>query len=218
MYFPTTYTDIPNRLAGIHNLDDLKGGGRMRKSDKIFFSVLATLSIFIITDVTAQQYPNLIQVTITCLEAKSSDSCNGKMDFYGRMQVNGKYTEFNNITEGNRIFPQWYIRTNADKNYNWVFISIYDEDDSLCGGGDDLVDVNPEMDIAELKLRIDTVTRQIYSIQLDNSAVYIGNVGQLITLHGFDQYTSGFWGSGGAVRGSRKNVETGVIHFLVDFY
>ena len=193
----------------------------MGESGKVLLfiiSIIVVLSLCSKVKVNAQQYPSLIQVTITGLEAKSSDSCNGRMDFYGRMQVNGKLTKFNNIVEGNRIFPQWNIRTNANRDYNWVFISILDEDDTFCGGGDDLVDVNPEMDIAELKLRIDTHTGKIYNFQLNNSPVYIGNVGQQITLHGFDQYTSGAWGSGGPVRGSRRNVETGVIHFIVNFY
>jgi hypothetical protein len=192
----------------------------MKELGKVFIFIISIIVVIILCNklnVIAQQYPSLIQVTITCLEAKSKDSCNGKMDFYGRMQVNRKFVKFNNIVEGNRIFPQWYIRTKANKGYNWVYITILDEDDAFCGGGDDLVDVNPEMDIAELKLRIDTKTGKIYNYQLNNSPVYIGNVGRQITLHGFDHYTSGAWGSGGPVRGSRRNVETGVIHFIVNF-
>lgn len=202
----------------------------MKKSEKLSLItnfLMAALFACTLSEVSAQPYPypSYIQVTIICLQATSSDSCNERMDFYGRMIVNGKKYFFNHIIEGNQIYPQWNVRTTAQRDYNWVWIRIMDEDDAFCGGGDDFVDINPENGITELNLRIDSNTRYIYTIPVDSSQpVYIGNVGHPITLHGFDddrvyEVTPFYkFGSGIPAKITNRNVETGIIHFRVDFY
>ncbi len=199
-----------------------------KKTILLFYFVVViffTCNIFVIS---AQnyQFPNTIKCTILSLQAKSSDSCNGRMDFYGTMAVNNQFYAFNNILEGNTIYPYWSgtagINNSTTNQLNWIRIDIFDEDDSLCGGSDDLVDVSPSSYIAELVLRVDTPTMNVWDVSNSgNQPIHVGKVGQQITLHGFDTYTSktfgGIIGHGQPVKGRNKNVETGVITFIVEF-
>ena len=73
-------------------MKDSKGDDTMKKlisTTSFIFLLMTILLYFSISETSAQQFqfPHTIKVTITALQAKSSDSCNGKMDFYGRMLI-----------------------------------------------------------------------------------------------------------------------------------
>jgi len=196
----------------------------MSKTKIIALTALIVLAFGVtaIGNAVAQQ-PKTIIVTIERLEAKSVDACNKRMDFYGMMVVNGKRRNFNNIVEGNRVYPNWYVNTWAKPSMNnEIFVKIMDEDDLFCGGDHDLVDINPESGIAELFLLVAPASKRVYNASVhDSKPEYIGKVGKSIMLEGFDQYTSftpAFGRYGKPVRGSKRNVETGRIVIRVDFY
>lgn len=180
----------------------------MKKINSALFLItnlfIAVIIVFNASNVFSQNYktPKYIQVTINWLQAKSSDSCNGKMDFRGWMSINNKLYRFDNIVEGNFIKPNWSVKTTANNNdFNWVNISIMDDDDGFCGGEDDIVDINPETNQYRLTIAVDPRYMRVYyypKYKEYSGAIHVGNVGEGIVLQGYD-YKSG--------------VETGVICF-----
>ncbi|MCG8332587.1 MAG: RICIN domain-containing protein [Chitinophagales bacterium] len=85
-----------------------------------------------------------LQLEITQLNAQSEDACNG-MDFYGETRFYGIQRKNHNVLTGNNISPNWkhqgYWKGDRDVP---ITIVIKDKDDGiLCGGGDDMVDINP---------------------------------------------------------------------------
>ena len=86
-----------------------------------------------------------VSVRIDRLKAISKDACNGKMDFKGKITILNKSKSFA-VMEGNNIRPGWKLE-HLFKKFSKDFlikIEIWDDDDALCGGGDDVVIVDPE--------------------------------------------------------------------------
>jgi hypothetical protein len=102
----------------------------------ILFSLCLTTTPLVIQ----AQDKATVTVTITSLTAISTDACNEKMDFYAKINIGGKIKSFP-VMEGNNIRPNWQFVTTTDKEIITSMIEIWDDDDALCGGGDDAVSI-----------------------------------------------------------------------------
>lgn len=103
----------------------------------IFFSIYCMAAPFTVMG----QDKAKVTVTIKNLTAISTDACNQKMDFYGNITIDGKTKSFP-LMEGNNIRPNWQFVTTTDKEIVTPLIQILDDDDALCGGGDDEVSIS----------------------------------------------------------------------------
>ena len=103
-------------------------------------SPLCLLSSFVVSE-KAKLYNTRVTVRIDRLRAISTDACNGKMDFMGKITIISAKKSFP-VMEGNNITPGWeFTTTTIYKGIN-IKIDIMDDDDALCGGGDDVVIVD----------------------------------------------------------------------------
>jgi len=106
-----------------------------------------------------------VTVRIDRLRAISHDACNGKMDFKGKITIYQAKKSFP-VMEGNDIRPGWEFSTTLNQKGINIYIDIWDDDDAICGGGDDAVIVNPSgaqaitirLDPAQLGSRTTTMT------------------------------------------------------------
>lgn len=144
-----------------------------------------------------------LTLTIESLAAKTTDACNKKMDFYAKTKIGNNKTRKTAIKEGNFIKPNWK-NTATISGKTRVVVEIWDEDDALCGGGDDKVDVNPSKDNF-LYLYVDPVKRKVYKDK--NFRSEVGSIGQLISMEG---------GTYNESNGSGPNFERGKIKFRID--
>ncbi len=124
-----------------------------------------------------------VTVRVLRLQAKSTDSCNERMDFYGLMSLQNGFYDFKDfgITEGNDITPGWSVNNLVAASEFTVNFSIrvVDEDDFFCGGGDDEVDVSPDTETALLG-GINIVTGEIYLRARDGTYLeHLGYVQQV---------------------------------------
>lgn len=103
----------------------------------IIFSILLMIMPFAMQ----AQDKAIVTVTIKKLTAISTDACNEKMDFYAKINIGGKVKSFP-VMEGNNLQPNWQFETTTDKDIVTPFIEIWDDDDALCGGGDDEVSIS----------------------------------------------------------------------------
>lgn len=131
--------------------------------------------------------PKHLSVEVTQLQAKSKDSCNQFMDFYGRIKLGTVEPTRFGIHEGNDIGPDWvaskYIAANTSPIN--AYIDVRDEDDFFCGGGDDDVDVNPSPEDRRLWLQIDLVANQVNLTTRDGTFIqFLGHVNQPIFVDG----------------------------------
>jgi hypothetical protein len=111
---------------------------------KKIITVIALFSmLFMITPVTLKaQNQAKVTVTIKSLKATSVDACNEKMDFYAKIKIGGNDKIFP-VKEGNLFLEPVFQFTALADDYNTVVsIEIWDEDDAVCGGGDDKVCVD----------------------------------------------------------------------------
>jgi hypothetical protein len=107
----------------------------------LFLSTVYLLSSFALAE-KATSYNTKVTVRIDRLRAISTDACNGKMDFKGKITIIKAIKNFP-VMEGNNITPGWeFTTTTINKGIN-IKIDISDDDDALCGGGDDVVIVDP---------------------------------------------------------------------------
>ncbi len=106
---------------------------------KYWLSVLLLISSLVAT---AQEINVRVTVRIDRLRAISSDACNGKMDFKGSITIYQTKKSFP-VMEGNDIRPAWVLSTNCIQKRINIKIAIWDDDDMICGGGDDAVIVTP---------------------------------------------------------------------------
>jgi endonuclease/exonuclease/phosphatase family metal-dependent hydrolase len=103
-----------------------------------------------------------VLVAVTRLKALTTDSCNGLMDFYGDVSISPGFPDVGSshrVQEGNDIHPTaiaQFVNTLATTTRFSAVIWIRDEDDWLCGGPHDVVDVNPRLGLQDLSLAIDT--------------------------------------------------------------
>lgn len=121
-------------------------------------------------------HPKQLNIEVTELRALSSDSCNVFMDFYGELELNDGATreiEGFGIHEGNHIGPDWSITKEIQPQVPAVtsIVKIWDEDDLVCGGGDDTVDVNPLTDQKHVQLLVNFVNHQVYLTDNDGHTV-----------------------------------------------
>ena len=129
-----------------------------------------------------------VTVKVVGLRALSTDSCNEFMDFYGSMKLTAgafeRHREFG-IIEGNRIAPDWMINAELSGATRTAIadIVIKDEDDLICGGGDDTVDVHPDTGIKQLKIYIDFETGKVL-LKRAAGWVEVGDIGSPIWLNG----------------------------------
>lgn len=86
-----------------------------------------------------------LHLNIKRLIAKTEDACGG-MDFYGQMVIDGKTLDLDVMT-GNDIRPNWKLTALWNKSEPIeIMIALRDKDDGIrCGGGDDKVDINPQI-------------------------------------------------------------------------
>ncbi len=106
---------------------------------KYWLSVLLLISSLVAT---AQDINVRVTVRIDRLRAISHDACNGKMDFKGNITIYQTKKSFP-VLEGNDIRPAWVLSTHCVQKRIHISIGIWDDDDAICGGGDDAVIVNP---------------------------------------------------------------------------
>jgi hypothetical protein len=86
-----------------------------------------------------------VTITINNLVARSTDACNGKMDFYAKVYIGHELKTFP-VREGNRLFDlNWQFSAMVDLDTANTLIEIWDEDDAICGGGDDEVTVKGDL-------------------------------------------------------------------------
>ena len=85
-----------------------------------------------------------VSIRIDRLRAISKDACNAKMDFMGKIMLAGVPVKNFPIKEGNDIRPGWKVTSpiKPGGKPTQIWIEIWDEDDALCGGGDDVVIVS----------------------------------------------------------------------------
>ncbi|NOT90980.1 hypothetical protein [Ferruginibacter sp.] len=114
---------------------------------KIMLKVFLICSLFVTnTSFTAYKKEGPIKVKVIVridrLKAISKDACNAKMDFKGAITIHTVKKSFP-VMEGNDIRPGWEFSTPSAQKFINIKIDIWDDDDALCGGGDDAVIVNP---------------------------------------------------------------------------
>ncbi len=98
----------------------------------LFFIGLSTIDL-------KAQVRATVTVTINVLRAISNDACNGKMDFYAKVHIGNKLKTFP-VKEGNLLRDlNWKFAVPVEQEPASVLIEIWDEDDMICGGGDDRV-------------------------------------------------------------------------------
>jgi hypothetical protein len=110
----------------------------------LLISTVSLLSSFIVNKETKPVNVKII-LRVDRLRAISSDACNAKMDFMGKIGVYGGTVRRFPVIEGNDIRPGWELTSpSLPVGKSILFwIEIWDDDDALCGGGDDAVIVNP---------------------------------------------------------------------------
>ena len=90
--------------------------------------------------------PTNVKVTIRIdrLRAISTDACNAKMDFMGKIKMHGSTVKSFPVKEGNDISPGWEVTSLSlpGGKPTPIWIEIWDDDDAFCGGGDDVVIVS----------------------------------------------------------------------------
>jgi endonuclease/exonuclease/phosphatase family metal-dependent hydrolase len=89
-----------------------------------------------------------VKVQVDRLRALSTDSCNERMDFFGHLELRGSIPTVGKdfgVREGNDINPGWSVEATVPAGVRTVdaVIQVKDDDDAVCGGGDDDVDTNP---------------------------------------------------------------------------
>jgi hypothetical protein len=115
----------------------------------------------------------ILTATIDRLYALTDDSCNERMDFFAEMEIGpgwdwgrngGGGLRTTDVVEGNDIEPGWQQEGSipANRTRAKVYIRVIDDDDALCGGGDDVVDVSPEPGRGHLELDVDLITGSIH--------------------------------------------------------
>lgn len=125
---------------------------------KITALILITCGAFILhTSFTTlkKKHQQTVKVTVRIdrLRAISHDACNGKMDFKGKITIYQAKKSFP-VMEGNDIRPGWEFTANSTQKGINIYIEIWDDDDAICGGGDDAVIVSTSGSQA-LKITLD---------------------------------------------------------------
>jgi hypothetical protein len=107
------------------------------------------------------------------------------MEFFGSIILGGRTTRFT-VHEGNDISPRWGShRIIGDAGTVDAIITIRDDDDIVCGGGDDQVDVNPERSQQAVRVRLDISSKQVVLLDKQmNPMRVVGGVGEPITMTG----------------------------------
>ncbi len=104
----------------------------------MLFSMFLILMPFIVK----AQDKAKVTVTINSLTALSTDACNGKMDFYAKIHIGEKVKTFP-VREGNNLRGlNWQFTTTTRQDLITPIIEIWDDDEAVCGGGDDEVCVS----------------------------------------------------------------------------
>ena len=116
--------------------------------------------------------PRRVTLDIERLQALSTDSCNEFMDHMGELIMtqpeDGAVIDVYKpgIYEGNVIGPHW--RSTAvvpiGRSQVDVEIRIIDDDDATCGGGDDVVDVNPDSGAGYIRYRLDLDGGRVFRV------------------------------------------------------
>jgi len=114
-----------------------------------------------------------LTVQLNELRATSSDSCGG-MDMYGSLRflagASGSVA-IPRVTDADvrRFAPPLALtaRSAPGARYVDIELAVRDEDDWLCGGGDDEVDLVPHPDVRDLRVRVDL---QAHTVQMLDSA------------------------------------------------
>lgn len=116
---------------------------------KLFAVTLLLSTVSLLSSFTANKNtkPANVRVTIRIdrLRAISHDACNAKMDFMGKIKMHGLTIKSFPVMEGNDISPGWEVTSISlpGGKPTPIWIEVWDDDDALCGGGDDVVIVNP---------------------------------------------------------------------------
>ena len=144
-----------------------------------------------------------IETTIKKVEAKSGTDACDEVEFFSIMEsgpgfhwrplsrTSGNIHKESGDVEGRLILPNWkHVGVlEAGKNEAKVFIRIREDDDAFCGGGDDLVDLNPLNGLYDLELTINTGTGEIYiyDSRIGEKTDYVGQIGSDVKLQGFEK-------------------------------
>jgi hypothetical protein len=108
--------------------------------------LISTVSLFSSFTGYKNTKPANVKVTIRIdrLRAISSDACNAKMDFMGKIRLHGGAIKSFPVMEGNNISPGWEVTSPSLPGGKSIpiWIEIWDDDDAVCGGGDDVVIVS----------------------------------------------------------------------------
>ncbi|MDX2284568.1 MAG: M12 family metallopeptidase [Bacteroidia bacterium] len=159
----------------------------------------------------------IMTTKVTALDTKNGPNemgpCNSDMDYYAEIKQGSGDIEqygFNSSVsktfaeqEGNRLKISWSSTVPLTKGvqYARITIKVYDKDDALCGGGDDIVDVsaagsditNPSGD-GFLRLWVDCLTGEVWELKptdATNDSGYtpfklLGKVGETLKTSGSD--------------------------------
>lgn len=142
------------------------------------------------------------------LIARSQDACNKKMDFYSKIKIAGKRMKTSSVKEGNHIRPNWadYHNVRLNSSLQQVAIEIWDEDDALCGGKDDRVDIvstNSQL----LIVYVDVKAGIVYADGRKRKR--LGRVNQTLRTEGNAHRTYS------ALNLSKKNIEAGWMEYMI---
>jgi Trypsin len=126
-----------------------------------------------------------VTVQLNQLRATSSDSCGG-LDMYGSLRFLAGATGSVTIprvddADVRRFAPPVALtaRSTPGARYVDAELDVRDDDDFLCGGGDDVVDLVPHPEVQDLRIRIDL---QAHTVEmLDSVYPTIGGVGNWTT-------------------------------------
>lgn len=179
---------------------------------KANFFLLIFINFLFSGNLSAQSTRSL---TTTILRLKTTQGpnegapCNKKMDYKAEIEqgegldhpslglvIQNKANKSFSVQEGNNITPNWNMKSVFDINqdYAMLVLKIWDQDDAICGGKDDIVDVSFGSKQQFLRLWVELKTQRIYKVNVASSVVpgitqyelgnYVGRTGVDFSMRG----------------------------------
>lgn len=174
---------------------------------KTNFFLLIFFNILFLGNLSAQSTRSM---TTTIVRLKTTQGpnegapCNKIMDFKAEIEqgegldhpslglvIQNKANKSFSVQEGNNITPNWNMKSVFDINqdYAMLVLKIWDQDDAICGGKDDIVDVSFGTSQQFLRLWVELKTQRIYKVNVKTTAnplVPNYEIGNYVGRTGFD--------------------------------